>query len=673
MVDHLDPVDVVFGKDGVFATEFKSYEPREGQIDAARVCFDAMRKGRIALIEAPCGTGKSFAYGSMAAYFAAQGKRIAIVTANIALSEQLVHKDLPFLQRVLPWDFTFAMLKGRSNYACRERRDALAAQRMQLSLHQQADLDVLLEWFDKTETGDKSELSFVPADNLWSRASVGTDHCKGKSCSFRGTCFAERAKDDAWDNANIIVTNYHLYFAHLSVLASTGRPLVLPNFDIVIFDEAHEAPDVARSFFGFDVTEGQVRSVLNYLDDADIMRPLAEASSELFERIERWARELPYEGTVPPEQIRITQRDFVDTTRMFSAMKAALDGIKRRAAEIHGIGKEDTKKRSDLEVANRLIRKLWDRLGQVVHTQSPEMVYWIELPKSDKKNSRLKISAQQIVPGPVIAPWLFEAQFHDDPNDKLGPVKTTPDSVILTSATLMTNGNFRFVRNELGVPATDRVVELAVESPFDFESQSMFIVPEEMRVDPDQPEFQGLLTDITRSTIEICKGRTLAIFTSYKHLHGVYDGIVGKVPYRVLKQGDAPRMSLTQDFKNDVGSVLLGTSSFWTGIDVPGESLSALVVSKTPFESPDTPLLNAIQELTGDSFGRYSVPKAIMRLRQGVGRLIRSKTDRGVIVFCDRRVLASRWGKSFLRSLPRMKRGKNMADVKSFMQQLDNR
>lgn len=654
MVDHLDPVDVVFGSDGVFAAEFKNYEPREGQVSAAQLCHKVMRDGGVALIEAPCGIGKSFAYGSMAAHAAASGKKICIVTANIALTEQLVQKDLPFLQRVLPWEFTFAMLKGRSNYACLDRRDTLAAQRSQLSLEKQTELDQLLEWFDATTTGDKSELPFIPVEHLWSKASVDTDRCKGSRCSTHEECFANRARLAA-QNASIVVTNYHLFFAHLALMSSTRSAIVLPKFDVVVFDEAHEASDIARDFFGFTLTERQIRSILDHLDDPDVMRPIAEASSDLFERIESWAKAKPFDGPSRPEQIRIAERDFVGTKSMFDALGKALASIKMRATSAQ---KEE---KASLAIADRMIRKAWDKLDLIVHTQSPEMVYWAELPKQNIKNSSLKLRAQQIVPGPVIAPWLFESQMSD--KDEC----LTPTSVVIMSATMTTGGNFSFIRNELGVPNSPLVHEMIVDSPFDFAAQSMFVVPEEMTVGPRDDGYQDQLASVTRRTIDACHGRTLAIFTSYRDLEFVYSELAGRIPYRLMKQGDAPRMILTEEFKADVNSVLLGTSSFWTGIDVPGESLSGLVVSKTPFENPDTPLLRAIQDLTGDSFGRYSVPKAIMRLKQGVGRLIRSKTDRGVVVFCDRRVLSSRWGSTFLKSLPPMKRAKSMADVMRFM------
>ncbi|HHH31717.1 MAG TPA: helicase, partial [Polyangiaceae bacterium] len=295
-----DYLTEVFGERGLFASRFPGYEMREGQVALARMVDEAMRGGRHALGEGPCGTGKGVAYGVPSVWHARHaGKRVVIATANIALQEQLVTKDLPLLAEILPWPFSFALLKGRSNYLCIDRlresevRGELAGM---YDDEQDRQADAMLAWARETRTGDVSELRFVPLHQVWSKASVGSDECKGEDCPFRDECFAERAKAIASD-ADIVVTNYHLLFAHLAVRRETGQDLVLPPFDLLVLDEAHEAAEIAREFFGFTVsghTINRLAKAAAELGDRKLADRLRRRGGEVFDRVGAFARSPAY-------------------------------------------------------------------------------------------------------------------------------------------------------------------------------------------------------------------------------------------------------------------------------------------------------------------------------------------------------------------------------------------
>ncbi|MBI3184647.1 MAG: DEAD/DEAH box helicase family protein [Myxococcales bacterium] len=635
-----DYLDEVFGKDGLFAARFPGYEMRDGQVALSRIVDQAMREERHALGEGPCGTGKGVAYGVPAVYHAHHHKkRVVIATANIALQEQLVTKDLPMLAEVLPWKFSFALLKGRNNYWCSDRA-AESEGRGELSGlyddEQDRQMDAVLAWAKGTATGDMSELSFVPLPQVWSKVSVTSDECKGEECRFRETCFSERAKETA-KAADIVVTNYHLLFAHLAVRRETGQDLVLPSFDLLVLDEAHEAAEIARDFFGFSVSEHSVGRLARYAADfgdkklADRLRREAEA---FFSRVASFARS-------PAYRRRLKTPGFADTTTVVGELRVLASKALARV-EDEGLERE---KRATARNAYRLATTAAERITEAVQQADPGKVYWIDL--DGKGRARLK--AKPVDVSAVLRAELFEQT----------------DSVTLVSATLTAAGTFDFVRREVGVP--DGALEVVAETPFDFERQALLIVPEGLP-DPREPTFVGAVAEVVRRVIELCNGRTLGLFTSYKNLNAVYERVVGN-GHRVLRQGELPRAELTRIFKEDISSVLLGTDSFWTGIDVPGEALTGLVIDKLPFPHPEDPVIDAICERDPRAFQNYLVPKAIITLRQGVGRLIRSQKDVGVVVLLDRRIAEKAYGRQFLKSLPPMLTTRRLENISRFLEE----
>ena len=635
-----DYLSEVFGDGGLFASRFPGYEMREGQVALARMVDEAMRGGRHALGEGPCGTGKSVGYAVPAVWHAHhEKKRVVIATANIALQEQLVRKDLPMLASVLPWPFTFALLKGRNNYVCLDRlaeSEARGELRGLFDDGQQRQLDDVLAWAEATKTGDVSELPFIPAPQVWSRFAVGSDECKGDGCPFREECFSERAKAVA-QGADIIVTNYHLLFAHLAVRRETGQDLVLPAHDLLILDEAHEAADIAREFFGFTVSEHTFARLATAAADfghKQLAGELRQEAGRLFERLADFARSPRYKK-------RLKAPGFSSDAGVQRALRSLVAQATARAED----EARDQKERATARNVARSAAVAGARLDEGLQQADADKVYWLDV---DPKG-RAKLRAKPIDVSELLRAELFGRC----------------PSVSLVSATLTTSGNFDFVRREVGVP--DGALEVIAETPFDFESQALLVVPERMP-DPREPGFIDSAVDIFRQVLEACDGRTLGLFTSYRNLNAVYDRVVGG-KHRVLRQGDLPRAELTRLFKEDVGSVLLGTESFWTGIDVPGEALTGLVIDKLPFPHPDDPVIDAICERDPRAFDNHLVPLAIIALRQGVGRLIRCKTDVGVVVILDKRLAEKGYGRKFLKSLPPMLSTRRVENIARFLEE----
>jgi ATP-dependent DNA helicase DinG len=503
----------------------------------------------------------------------------------------------------------------------------------------QGQLDAALAWAETTSTGDVSELPFIPAPQVWSKLSVSSDDCKSDKCQFREQCFSERARMAAQD-ADIVVTNYHLLFAHIALRQTTGQELVLPPFDLLILDEAHEAADIAREFFGFSLSE-------------HTFLRLASAAAELGNR--KLAADLRQEAQTLFEQVGAASRSPRHSRRLCSPGFAAAAGLTRCLQNLIALANAKAEDDSCSNKARATARNVarnagvaCERLNEAVELSDSGKVYWIEV---DSKG-RPKLRAKRIDVGPLLRTELF---------DKC-------PSVSLMSATLTTANTFEFVRRELGVP--ENSIELVAATPFDFESQALLVVPEQLP-DPRAPEFVDAISAVFRDVLDLCDGRTLGLFTSYRNLNAVYERVAGG-RHRILRQGDLPRPELTRQFAQDVSSVLLGTESFWMGIDVAGEALTGLVIDKLPFPSPDDPVIEAICERDPRAFDNYLVPRAIIALRQGVGRLIRSKTDFGVVVVLDKRIAEKGYGRRFLASLPRMLSTRRVSNIARFLGEAAN-
>lgn len=717
-----DPVTATFGAGGIFANAFPGYEPRAGQVALVDHFSAAIERGGVALGEGPCGTGKSMAYLVPAIHYAISRRRkVVIATAGIALQEQLVTKDLPLLRDLLPVKFSFASLKGRQNYLCRSRLSATAcaaglspSQDVIDAIGEQEAMDLLtadslgvqvlepaerretmeiLTWAEGTETGDVSELSFVPSNGLWRRRfAVSSDECHRSECAYAKSCFYERACNEA-AAADVVVVNYHLLLAHLSVRRATGRDLVLPSFGLLVCDEAHEFADIARDFLGWELSQGVIDRLVRWTEGNALGNAsrLALYMARFFDTCRDYAADRARRTNGAQSGGPLCQRIIPGwssalTEPMLSlggeslaqAIVNEIDIVRELALRVadgdttHLVRSKNIDTAKEMALASQVAKMAShasERILAAVNCEEPkENVYSIE-----SSNGRTKLRCQLINPGKVIADQIwgaFNARF-----DKADPPSSI-QSVLMTSATLTTGGTFDFVRAELGAPADATVLE--VESPFDFENQARLVLPA-IDLMPTDPGFASTVACVVADVAFAAGGRTMALFTSYRGLHAAAQEIAARNASRadgerltVLRQGDAPRMDLIADFRRAFvagkPAVLLGTDSFWTGVDLPGEALTALVIDKLPFPSPVEPLVEAVTELNPRGvFGDFMVPRAAMMLRQGVGRLIRTRTDVGVVVLCDGRLLSKGYGRAFVRSLPPMPMLRTLDELTGFL------
>jgi len=609
-------MDELFGSDGALARALPGYERRAEQAALADAVDRALTTGEHLVAEAGTGVGKSLAYLLPAL---ASGQRVVVATATKALQEQLLHKDVPVAAAALGADVDVRVLKGRANYLCRralqgfqpfllpDGRDAQAWEAMQ-------------PFLAGTETGDRAELDVEPTAALWAELSVGPDRCSGRRCPFVSACFAEAARERA-SHADLVIVNHALYFAHL---ASGGG--VLPEHDAVVFDEAHRLEESAASWLGGRVSRQGLRRLALDVERAcrDAERPLP---ARPLDRVERAGERLL--RAVAPASGRRRVRELPP-----EAALVLVDALGDLALALQGEGEElDALARRSLAVAGDVEACLETRELERVVWSEPDAVAWAPVDVSAELRERL---------------W-------DD-----GPTS------VLVSATLTTGEDAGFVRRRLGL---DRAREAVIGSPYEFREQALLYLPRSMP-DPRGEGFAERCAEEIVSLLGLSEGRALVLTSSYRALEAYRDRVRGRVPYEVLVQGEAPRERLLERFRTEVGSVLLATSTFWQGVDVPGESLSLLVIDKLPFSAPGDPLhearCEAVERAGGDWFRDYALPTAMLQLRQGFGRLIRGHADRGVVAILDPRLRSRPYGRSFLGALPRCPIVEEQAAVAEF-------
>ena len=636
-------IDEALGPNGHLARLLPGYESRPGQLAMSKAIDRGITDGKHLLVEAPCGSGKGIGYLTPAIHHAVgAGKKVVVATANIALQEQLISKDLPLLRAALPMPFTFGLAKGKSNYLCVEAfEDAEAAGVRDPRWNQ------IREWAATTTKGDVSELSFEPGP-LRAKFTVSSDDCMGRACPSFERCFAETAKRE-YQAADVVVTNYHLLLLDMMIKLEDPESGPLPPWAILVVDEGHSLPDIARGVLGFKVTKGMVDNAARLLAsqnddiiDADLASDLRADGAEYFENLRIHARSREY-------KVRLREKEETHAGPLASGLNTA--GERLSAAAEFAEGKRRAKLRKAGQRASVLAHQLWcaDEL-----TAGDRRVYCIEVEERGDRESAA-LCSKLIFPADVLRPKLFDV----------------PDRVVIgTSATLAVDKSFDFIAHELGAEAAR---ELAVPTPFDFERQALLVVPRGM---PDPKKRDEHEAYVARTIVEVAEasgGRLLGLFTSRRGMRKAAEEFGrrrrGTEPWNtILVQGDAPRGQLVARFKAEVGSVLLGLDSFWEGVDVPGEALSVVVIDRLPFATPDDPVLDAVDAtLPGGAFKTWSLPRAVTAIRQGQGRLIRTKTDRGVVVILDDRIVNAGYGQAFLRSLPPMRMSRRLEDVGSFL------
>ncbi|MGH9468056.1 MAG: ATP-dependent DNA helicase [Terriglobales bacterium] len=626
-----------FGRGGLLQSAHPGYEQRPGQLDMAREVASALSERRHLFIEAGTGTGKTLAYLLPVLM---SGRRVLISTGTRNLQEQLVRNDIPLLAKALGRELDVVAVKGRQNYACKHKIRDLEAQPALLELEELEQYRRIRAWEAQTEVGDRAELDFLPENTaLWGRLSARRETCTGSKCPLYEECFLTRLRQRA-SAADLVVVNHHLFFADL-VLKGQDLPGVLPPYEAVIFDEAHEVESAAVQYFGISVSNLQLEELAR--DVAQTLRGAGAASADFDDRMERMriaAQKLflrlgSKEGRTPlqnREQFLIEQADVYDEfMHAVGYLEESLAAIEDKPEEVHNCIQR-------LGMARK-------HTAYIMESDEEEVVYWVE-----RRGRGVYLQASAIAVGGRIRELLFEPT----------------DTVILTSATLAVGDKFDYVRERLGA---EHARECIVASPFQYERQALLYVAEHVPP-PTAVEFTAQATEEIVKLVEASRGRAFVLCTSVRQMEAFARGLEGRTEYPLLVQGSEPRHLLLERFRATAGAVLVATSSFWQGVDVPGEQLSLVIIDRLPFASPADPVvaarIEAMRREGRNPFGEFQVPEAVLALKQGFGRLIRSRRDRGVLALLDSRVATKAYGKVFLDSLPPFPRTAKIEDVASF-------
>ncbi len=644
----------------------------------AQAVEQALEEKRHLIVEAGTGTGKTLAYLMPVIR---SGKRVIISTGTKNLQEQLFYKDVPFLEQALYGDaasgarLSVCYMKGRNNYLCRKKLYDLTDQPVLSGLEEIEQYQAIAAWEKTTGTGDRAELAELPeASLLWHKLDARADACIGQKCSQFERCFITEMRRKAMES-DIVIVNHHLFFADLAIkLQADGAPDagILPEAAAVIFDEAHEIEDVAGNYFGISVSNLRVEDLARDVEGSlqrnrMLSASLSGALGSLRERSQFFF------SLLPPGDGRFsfdTRREFLEENGdEFSAFKQALT---RLSGELDGL----PQKPEEVFQFARRAQEIQVQLAYAMEAEDPNTVFWIERrggrglgreghgfsrAGSSQKSRRASapegrgrqnvfLQATPIDVGPILRECLWS---------KL-------ECAVLTSATLAVGGGFEYIRQRLGM---EHARESVLPSHFDYESQALFYVPPDLP-DPRTPQFTAIAAERIRKLLAITRGRAFVLFTSYAQMNQIYQQLLGILDYPMLKQGDAPKSVLLEEFRLTPNAVLFATSSFWQGVDVQGEQLSCVIIDRLPFAVPSDPVVaarvKAIDAGGGNAFFDYQVPAAVITLKQGFGRLIRSLHDRGLLVLLDNRILKKQYGRVFVDSLPKYKRTTDLKVVEEF-------
>jgi ATP-dependent DNA helicase DinG len=669
-----------FAPGGILSRTHPAYEFRRGQLQMAEAVEQALEEKRHLIVEAGTGTGKTLAY---LVPVIRSGKRVIISTGTKNLQEQLFCKDVPFLEQALspnqvstaaqaveavesrqgPGTLSVCYMKGRNNYLCRKKLYDLTDQPVLSGLEEIEQYRAIAAWEKHTATGDRAELAELPeASMLWHKLDARADTCTGQKCSEFERCFITEMRRRAMES-DIIIVNHHLFFADLAIkLQADGAPDagILPDVAAVIFDEAHEVEDVAANYFGISVSnlrvEDLARDVERSMQSNKMLSPsLSGALGSLRDRSQLFFSLLPAgDGRFAFD----TRREFLEENGdEFLGFNQALTRI---AGELEGL----PQKPEEVFHFVRRAQEIQVQLSYAMEAQDRNTVFWIErrggretgatMNRVSAPGSRGRqnvfLQATPIDVGPILRDCLWS---------KL-------DCAVLTSATLAVGGGFEYIRKRLGL---EHARETVLPSHFDYQSQAVLYVPPDMP-DPRTPQFTTKAAERIRKLLEITRGRAFVLFTSYAQMNDVYHRLLGELEFPMLRQGDAPKTALLEEFRLTRNAVLFATSSFWQGVDVQGEQLSCVIIDRLPFAVPTDPVVaarvKAIDAEGGNAFFQYQVPAAVITLKQGFGRLIRSLHDRGLLVLLDNRILKKQYGRTFIESLPNYRKTTDLRVVESF-------
>ncbi|MDD2723863.1 MAG: ATP-dependent DNA helicase [Methylovulum sp.] len=625
-----------FSHDGVLAAVIDGYQPRDSQLEMARAIQSAITDRQHLLAEAGTGTGKTFAYLVPAIL---SGQKVIVSTGTKNLQDQLFNKDLPLLRKAVKTPFMAALLKGRSNYLCTYRLKNALTSNLGFSKEDAVDISKINAWGKHTQTGDIADIADVPeASPVWYLATSTVENCLGQDCPDYAECFLVKARKKAQE-AEVLVVNHHLLCADWSIRDS-GFGELLPNAEVVVIDEAHQLADTASNFLGTHIGAKQLNdlaqdSLIEYFKDATDIPALRAAAEEL----EHEVKDLRLAFGM--ELKRGEWQELESNPKIMAGLQAVKDQLQRLAAQLE-LASVKTK---GLETCFKRADELVQQVKTILDDHSGKWIRWYEVHRKTFTLSRTPLD--------IAGEFRLFMQHH----------KAT---WIFTSATLSVAGRFDHFANNLGL---DQPRSQSWGSPFDYANQSLFYHPKGLP-QPNEPNFIPLIVEFVLPVLQASKGRAFFLFTSHRALQQAEKLLQNKLPYPLLVQGSRPKAQLLEQFKKAGNAVLLGTSSFWEGVDVRGEALSCVIIDKLPFSSPGDPVLkarlDAMAKQGKNPFFEYQIPAAVIALRQGIGRLIRDENDRGVLMVCDPRLLKRSYGQMFLDSVPPMKRTRDIADVQAF-------
>lgn len=590
------------------------------------------------IVEAGTGTGKTLAY-LVPAILA--GQRVVVSTGTKNLQEQIFFKDIPFLEHHIGAKLRACYMKGRSNYACRQKIYDADKEPILDGLEEVADFQIIQEWEKTTETGDRAEIRTLPENSsAWAKVDARGEACTGQKCEQYERCFITKMHQRAIES-DLIIVNHHLLFADLAVKANNEALGIIPPYDALVFDEAHEVEDVAGQYFGVGISSYQVRDLVS--DTAALSRRKDFGAPEL-------------------DRVLMSLSDHAEAFFVLFGENDGRSGFSGQAAFLKEYGEKyqdlllsfellsttlklQSSAPEELFLLLRRCDEMQRALRFFMEAGDASYVYWVE-----RRARGCFLQATPIDVGEVLAERVF----------------SSIDSVVLTSATLAVAGGFDFVEKRLGVRAARTMV---VPSHFDYQTQALLYVPQHLP-DPRSPAFTGQAAEEIIRILQHSRGRAFVLFTSYAQMRLIYDRVSLEIEYETLMQGTGPRTALLDEFKRTPNCVLFATSSFWQGVDVPGEQLSCVIIDKLPFAVPSDPVVDArirrIREGGGEPFLEYQIPQAAIALKQGFGRLIRTRSDRGVLSILDNRITKQRYGQVFFDSLPDYRFTTRLTDVESF-------
>lgn len=689
----LEEIDIenYFAKDGILAKEIKGFEYRQEQEEMAQYIQDAINEDRKIIVEAGTGTGKTLAYLIPSIKWAVTNKKKVIIATNtINLQEQLLLKDIPLAKSIIKDEFSYVLVKGRNNYVCKRLFNELVLGKSidieTFSMEAREQIEYILKWGNKTKTGDKAELPFEVYPDVWELVQSTTELCLGKKCPYRKECFYMKTRMEKME-ADILISNHHVFFADLNVRAETdfdSEYLILPRYDMVIFDEAHNIESVARSYFSVEVSKISFTRLLNRiyqrknkrkkeksalirvedtvdeknLEDSEqyiyLLNTLKEEISilqnigdEYFDEI----RKIYETNTEAP--IKKSLNNFEMTkSRFLENLREKKDIFQSKLADFLNLMMSfnnviDGEKDKNPEVINfnnhlKMFKAYIDSFKFINSFEDDNYIYWLDI---NSKRTNVILTATPLNIAQKLSTVLF---------DNL-------DRLVFASATIVVNGNFDYFKKSLGLDEED-CIEAIIKSPFDYDEQMSVYIPSDIQ---DSENINAFVSDASKFILNILlktNGKAFILFTSYTMLNQIYYSISKKLKdkgFEVFLHGDKPRSQIIKEFKEAENPILFGTTSFWEGVDVQGENLSNVIIIKLPFLVPTDPVVSAIskkiEEDGGNSFMDFQLPEAIIKFKQGVGRLIRKKTDSGNIFILDNRILKKRYGSLFINALPSQK------------------